>query len=69
MKNYLLLFTIIFIGIYSQAQKNQLNNKALNSRSDTFDILNYQINLDLTNDGNQLIKGNCVVTFTPKING
>ncbi len=69
MKKYLLLLSIIFIGIQSQAQKNLSNNKALNSRSDTFDILNYQINLDLTNDGNQLIKGNCVVTFTPKING
>lgn len=69
MKKYLLLLSIICIGTQSQAQKNLSNNKALNSRSDTFDILNYQINLDLTNDGNQLIKGNCVVTFTPKING
>jgi aminopeptidase N len=69
MKKYLLILTIIIIGLNCQAQKCTSHNKALNSRSDTIDILNYQINLDMTNIGSQLIKGNCVVTFTPKING
>ncbi|MBL4593450.1 MAG: M1 family metallopeptidase, partial [Flavobacteriales bacterium] len=69
MKKYLLLISIALISFYCQSQKNTPNNKALNSRSDTIDVLDYQINLDMTDIGNQLIKGNCVVTFTPKING
>ncbi len=67
--------TLIFFSCFSlfcidlSAQKHNHNNKALNSRSDTVDVLNYQINLDMTDMGNQQISGNCVVTFTPKING
>lgn len=69
MKNiilFILLQSIVVIGV---GQKNNHQNKALNSRSDTIDILNYQINLDMTNVNNQLISGNCVIKFTPKING
>lgn len=40
-----------------------------NSRSDTVDVLKYEINIDFTNMGAQQIKGNCKVQFTPKING
>jgi len=69
MKKFFLLSAFIFIAVYYQAQKSTSNDKALNSRSDTIDVLNYQINLDMTNIGAQLISGNCVVTFTPKING
>lgn len=69
MKKLLILVSITLIGIYCQGQKSTPNSKAMNSRSDTIDILNYQINLDMTDIGNQLIKGNCVVKFTPKING
>lgn len=58
-----LLFTLSLM-----AQK-QPHSKALNSRSDTVDVLNYQINLDMTDMDNQQISGNCVVQFTPKING
>jgi len=68
MKNTIILASILFLSTFCLAQKN-INNKALNSRSDTIDVLNYQINLDMTNVNNQLISGNCVVTFTPKING
>jgi len=57
------------MGFYCHGQKQSSYNKALNSRSDTIDILNYQINLDITDLPNKLIKGNCVITFTPKING
>ena len=70
MKKHLLFFAFILVGIHLlHAQKNIPSNKALNSRSDTVDILNYQINLDMTNITGQVITGNCVVTFTPKING
>jgi hypothetical protein len=40
-----------------------------NLKSDTFDILKYTINLDITDFANQKIKGNTVVRFTPKISG
>lgn len=63
---------IIFLSAFihnGYSQKHTPNNKALNSRSDTIDILNYQINLDMTNMGNQQISGNCVINFTPKLNG
>lgn len=41
---------------------------AENLRSDTFDILKYTINLDITDFTNHIIKGNTVVRFAPKIN-
>ena len=66
------LFSTLFlltISICVFGQKITPTSKALNSRSDTVDVLNYQINLDMTNIGAQQIKGNCVVQFTPKING
>jgi aminopeptidase N len=69
MKKLLFLTLLITYGICSFGQKGVLNNKALNSRSDTIDVLNYQINMDMTNMGNQQINGNCVVKFTPKVNG
>ncbi len=68
MKNILLIILIVSSYSLSYGQKKQPTNKALNSRSDTVDILNYEINLDMTNVGNQLINGNCKVKFTPKIN-
>jgi aminopeptidase N len=40
-----------------------------NLRSDTFDILKYTINLDITDFVNQKIKGHTIVQFTPKLNG
>jgi aminopeptidase N len=66
-KIFILLALSAFIN-NSFAQKLNPNNKALNSRSDTIDILNYQINLDMTDMGNQQISGNCVITFNPKLN-
>jgi aminopeptidase N len=69
MKKLLLLVMINLVANCFQAQKISPINKALNSRSDTIDVLNYQINLDMTNIAAQLISGNCMVSFTPKING
>src|SRR5690606_6497098 len=53
----------------AQLKPNQFNNKALNSRSDTIDILNFQINLDITDFTNKIVVGNCKITITPKLNG
>ena len=65
----LLLTTFLFIlATYSWSQKNN-HSKALNSRSDTIDILSYEINLDFTDFSNKTVKGNCKIQFTPKING
>lgn len=60
MKNLFFVFFTIFFTVNLYAQ---------NSRSDTVDVLKYEINLDFTDMGNQQIKGNCKVKFTPKING
>tara|TARA_B100000809_G_scaffold28518_2_gene24780 strand:- start:7036 stop:9399 length:2364 start_codon:yes stop_codon:yes gene_type:complete len=65
MKKNLVLILLILFSFYIKAQTNK---KALNSRSDTIDILNYQINLDVTNFSGQQINGNCKVIFTPKVN-
>ncbi|MBK9673083.1 MAG: T9SS type A sorting domain-containing protein [Bacteroidetes bacterium] len=42
---------------------------ANNSRSDTVDILNYSINLSITNFTSKIISGFCTVKFRSKING
>ncbi len=61
---------IFITGLLSlSAQKSMPNNKALNSRSDTIDILNYQINLTIIDFTNKKISGSCNIKFTPKING
>jgi aminopeptidase N len=39
-----------------------------NLRSDTFDIVKYTINLDITDFANQKIKGHTIVRFAPKLN-
>ncbi|MBN8702517.1 MAG: T9SS type A sorting domain-containing protein [Bacteroidetes bacterium] len=43
--------------------------QALNTRSDTFDILKYTINLEITDFTNKKISGNTIVRFAPKLNG
>ena len=57
--SFLLLISILFTSVCLSQ----------NSRSDTVDVLKYEINIDFTNMGAQQIKGNCKVLFTPKING
>jgi aminopeptidase N len=62
-----------------QQKNNQLANlksgeqnvyaMATNLRSDTVDILNYNISLDITDFVAEVIWGNTQVKFTPKING
>ncbi len=71
----IIFFTILSSSLLGQTNCNhkhskpQLNNKALNNRSDTIDVLNYIINLDMTDYAGHIIKGNCEVSFSPKING
>jgi len=77
-------FFVLLIGSTAFAQKNtcqhfkqaHVQNAVLditdignNTRSDTFDILNYTINLDLTNGANQEITAQCEVEFTPLVSG
>jgi hypothetical protein len=75
MKNLLLFFILIF-AFCANAQEqinNCQHNKQLmqsnrssavgNERSDTIDILNYQINLEIIDFSNKRIKGNCRLAF------
>ncbi len=38
-------------------------------RSDTFDIINYDIQLDVTDFATKVLKGKCTIDFTPKMEG
>ena len=68
-----ILLSIVFVGILfsvkSQYKCNhkhhssQFNLKASDTRSDTIDVLNYNIYLDITDYGNQKIAGSCEVQF------
>ncbi len=41
---------------------------ASNERSDTIDVLNYNITLEVINFGQGIINGNCEISFSPKMN-
>lgn len=47
------------------AEANNINN---NDRSDTLDILHYTITLDITDFSTKIIRGNCALQFSPKLN-
>ncbi|NND95553.1 MAG: hypothetical protein HKN45_11880 [Flavobacteriales bacterium] len=51
----------------TQAQKNLLNDS--NQRSDTFNILNYDINIDITDYFGDYIKAFTIIDVRPKMNG
>lgn len=77
----LVIILILSFGLVSKAQvktcqdvKGARNMASIyysqeNLRSDTFDILKYTINLDITDFAGKKIKGNTVVKFKPKMNG
>ena len=83
--NSLLVLLLTFVCLNANAQTCQQNKNhpsqgktfsgnihqsyASNLRSDTVDILNYTINLNITDFTTNIIKGNTQVKFTPKING
>lgn len=53
----------------SKSHENDISVMASNLRSDTIDILNYNISLNITDFSTNVIYGNTAVKFTPKING
>jgi hypothetical protein len=76
----LALIISVFAGAQNEQlakqQMNQLRSsadelpiRASNMRSDTIDILNYNISLNITDFTTNVIKGNTAVKFTPRING
>lgn len=82
MRNLILVFGMV--STFGFAQKNTCQHFKLpltssaslaladignNSRSDTFDIINYTIDLDLTDGQNENISAACEVKFTPLISG
>ena len=82
MKNIIFFVLIsLFAVLTAKAQRTQNHThqqkslsqnpetQAANSRSDTVDILNYTINLTITDFTAKKIQGNTQVKFTPKING
>lgn len=80
---HLLLIVIFVVAISSISLANNKNAqnktpkfsanvfkiKANNSRSDTIDILNYSIDLNITNFTSKVISGSCTVRFAAKVNG
>ncbi len=76
-KLILILFSLASIISYAQDNCRESKQhfmgddfykKAPNTRSDSIDILHYTINLDFTDFSNKIMKGNCVITLTPKVN-
>lgn len=53
----------------SSATTSSIYYSPENLRSDTFDIIKYTVNLDITDFANQKIKGNTIVRYAPKLNG
>ena len=65
MKKYILI--VLLLALYF-CQLPAQSTRANNSRSDTVDILNYTINLNITDFTTNVIKGNTQIKFTPKVN-
>ena len=67
MKQFSKLFlTLLFLNISNGF--SQIEFRADNSRSDSINILDYTISLDITDIPNKFIKGNCAIKFVPKKN-
>ncbi len=54
---------------FSKSHSDDITVMASNLRSDTIDILNYNISLNITDFATNIIHGNTAVKFTPKVNG
>ncbi|MES2514021.1 MAG: M1 family aminopeptidase [Bacteroidota bacterium] len=75
---YSFLFIVFLISGYAQITNCQSHKSGAmassiyyspeNLRSDTFDILKYTINLNITDFANQKISGHTIVRFAPKLN-
>jgi aminopeptidase N len=55
-------------GNSSHAHAYQQRNLVNNMRSDTLDVLDYKVYLDITDFDNKIIHGHCRVKFTAKMN-
>lgn len=76
MKKLLFLFLLsLNVGVvisqscYHKHTRSSSRSVADNMRSDTIDVLNYKISLNITDFTTNTIFGNCEVKFTPKQNG
>ncbi|HTF05335.1 MAG TPA: M1 family metallopeptidase, partial [Bacteroidia bacterium] len=56
-------------AVHSDRSWSGIETQATNMRSDTFDILHYHIQLDITDFVGQSIDGFTTITFTPRVNG
>lgn len=54
---------------FLKSHSDDISVMASNLRSDTIDILNYNISLNITDFTTNIIYGNTAVKFTPKVNG
>ncbi|MAN03505.1 MAG: hypothetical protein CMI35_10510 [Owenweeksia sp.] len=56
--------------IKQELQQSSVNTLSINNnaKSDTIDILHYNIELDLYSIASQQLKGSCTIVFTPKLN-
>ncbi|MFZ5553235.1 MAG: M1 family aminopeptidase [Bacteroidota bacterium] len=75
MKKTILLVFLCLLQVASFSQhheqhihKNGSRSASDNLRSDTIDVLNYKITLNITDFTTYTINGNCEVKFTPKMN-
>ncbi|PWH86533.1 M1 family aminopeptidase [Brumimicrobium oceani] len=64
-----LLFSIILVLTHFSLSFSQSNGEIDNMRSDTIDVLNYQIEMDLTQMSSQILTASCKVSFESKMNG
>jgi len=76
MKNYWILFFLLFLSIKGSAQhcshkgaKYHDRTSNENLRSDTIDVINYSIALDIRDFAGQTISGSTTVKFRPLMNG
>jgi len=78
MKRILSIFLVALLyhfGFSQSASSNytgsnfSISTQATNNNSDTIDIINYTINLNITDFVTKVISGNTAVKFTPKMNG
>lgn len=62
------MIRILVIGLLLSSQWMYAQTSALrNKRSDTIDVLHYEVNLDITDFTTKVVKGNTKVLFSPKV--
>jgi len=62
------LYTLFLLFTSSVSGFSQTNGEIDNMRSDTIDVLDYQIKMDLTQMSNQSLSASCKVSFESKMN-